>query len=538
MVVCLDLELGKFGVIPTLCRNCKSQNADSRKVTSRPNYPGFPASHGEETDPLLSELPTCPGLFYGSSAQDGMLARMRIPGGILTDRQCDAIADLADQSGAGYVQVTNRANVQIREIHTPITPDVFHRLQTLELAAQTISLDPIRNIMASPTAGIDSQMLIDTRPLVKALDDYLQTHPKLAALSPKFSVCFDGGEWVSVRDRRNDIGLVAHRLPSSEIGFRVCLNVEAHNSGDVGVFVSENQCLAFIAALTQVYLDYTQGYYSGKGRKPRFRHLLASWDVESCLERVEHLLGFSLRREASLLRSSPQSYNHLGIHPQRQTGLSYLGIAVPLGRLESWQLRNLAKLTRQNSGTLRLTPWQTILFPDVADDRLGNLEGAIADLGFHTSATHFESALVACSGRKGCASGLTDTQTQALGLVELTAHLDQPLNIHFSGCEKSCAQQTPSDIALVGIEMKAGNSTIEGYDVYVGTRDSSFGRRIRSVSALEVTSLIKQMLQIYQQQRMLDESFKMFVDRHSMDQLQQWFSSKNNQYLTSHSITG
>lgn len=534
MVTCIDLESGKFGVIPTLCRNCESQNADSRMTLDSLRRTG------RSIERLLPELPTCPGLFYGSSAQDGMLARMRIPGGILTARQCEAIADLAESFGAGYVEVTNRANVQIREIHTPIAPDSFEHLQKSGLAAQTVSIDPIRNIMASPMAGIDPQALIDTRPWVKALDDALQSHPELAALSPKFSVCFDGGELVSVRDRRNDIVLSAQRLLSSEIGFRVCLNVEGHNSGDVGVFVSQNQCLAFITALTQVYLDYTQNYCSGEGRKPRFRHLLSSWGVEDCLERVEHLLGFSLQRESSLLRSSSQFYNHLGIHPQRQTDLSYLGIALPLGRLRSWQLRELATLTQTfGSGTLRLTPWQTLLFPDVSDDRLGDLERAIVDLNLHTSATRVDSALVACSGRTGCASGLTDTQADALMLIrELTVPLDQPLNIHFSGCEKSCAQQTPSDIALVGIEMKEGDLTIERYDVYVGTRDSSFGRRIRSVSTLKITSLIKQMLQIYQQQRMLDESFKMFVDRHSIDQLQQWFNSKNNQYSTSRLITG
>ncbi|MCY7276183.1 MAG: precorrin-3B synthase, partial [Phormidesmis sp. CAN_BIN44] len=376
--------------------------------------------HGEETNRLLSELPTCPGLFFGSSAQDGMLARMRIPGGILTDRQCNAIADLADQSGAGYVQVTNRANVQIREIHAPISPDVFRRLQTLELAAQTVSLDPIRNIMASPTAGIDSQMLIDTRPWVKAFDDYLQSHSELAALSAKFSICFDGGELVSVRDRRNDIALVAHRLPSSEAGFRVCLNVDGYCSSDVGVFILEHQCLEFVVALTQIYLGYTQDYYSGKGRKPRFRDLLSSWGVEHCLERVEQLLGFPLQRETSLLPLSSPSYHHLGIHSQNQTGLSYVGIALPLGRLESWQLRELAKLTQTGSGRLCLTPWQTILVPDVSDDRLSDLEGAIANLGLHISSIRFNSALVACSGRTGCASGLTDTQTQALRLVELT----------------------------------------------------------------------------------------------------------------------
>ena len=487
----------------------------------------------------MLSLPTCPGLFYGSSAQDGMLARMRIPGGILTAQQCDAIVDLAENSGAGYIEVTNRANLQIREIHTPIAPDSFEHLQKLGLAAQTVIIDPIRNIMASPTAGIDLQMLIDTRPWVKALDDALQLHPELAALSPKFSVCLDGGEFVSVQNRRNDVVLSAQQLPSSEIGFRLCLNADGKNFEDVGVFVSQHQCIPFIIALAQVYLAYTQ-VCSEQDRKPRFRHLLANWGVEECLARVESSLGVPLRRETSSLRSSTQSDHHLGAHFQRQAGLSYLGIALPLGRLRSEQMRLLATLTETfGRGTLRLTPWQTLLFPDVSDDRIGDLEGAIVNLGLHTSATRFDSALVACSGRTGCASGLTDTQTHALTLIkELTVSLDQPLNIHLSGCEKSCAQQTPSDVALVGIEMKKEGLTIENYDVYVGTRDSSFGRWIRSVSASEMISLMEQMLQIYQQQRMLDESFKMFVDRHSIEQLQQWFNSKNNQHLVSYSITG
>jgi ferredoxin-nitrite reductase len=124
-----------------------------------------------------TEVATCPGLFYATPAQDGILSRIRIPGGILDRQQCDAIANIAEQLGGGYVDVTNRANLQIREINTEINPQVLQLLQNVGLGSPNSSVDHIRNIMTSPIAGIDPQELIDTRPFVQAWDEYIATHP-------------------------------------------------------------------------------------------------------------------------------------------------------------------------------------------------------------------------------------------------------------------------------------------------------------------------------------------------------------------------
>jgi ferredoxin-nitrite reductase len=118
----------------------------------------------------LLEPNVCPGLFYGTPAQDGFLVRIRTPGGLLNFQQGQAIATLVEQWGSAAIQVTNRANLQIRSVHIAPTADVFQILQTLGLAAQNPSIDHLRNVMTSPTAGIDSQELIDTRPLVQAID--------------------------------------------------------------------------------------------------------------------------------------------------------------------------------------------------------------------------------------------------------------------------------------------------------------------------------------------------------------------------------
>ena len=499
----------------------------------------------------LTDLPTCPGLFYGSRARDGILSRMRIPGGILKAQQCWAIADLVDRYSTGCLQVTNRANLQIRDLNSAISDEVWQDLQELGLASRRVEIDPIRNIMASPTAGIDRAQLLDTRPLVQAWDNYLQTHPELSELSPKFSVGFDGGELVSIRALRNDILLTAEKLSSdSEIVFRLHLN------GDTGIIIQQSQCISVLAALANVYLEYSQNKPRIEGKKPRLRHLLADWGAESYLEQVQQNLSFLKNRQDacstksefdcatefycgvgilpahSISEKSIANHQHLGIHPQRQSGFSYIGIAVPLGKLESKQLQDLANLAQNfGRGILRLTPWQNLLISDIPNSRICELEKSIAGLKLHSSATNLDSCLVACAGSSGCASAMTDTQSHALEIVKDLAQklqIDRPINIHFSGCEKSCAQHDPIDLTLVGIQIPQDNEFIEGYDIYAGKTDSPFGRKIfQGVTVAEISSSMNKLLRIYQRCRSPDESFGEFIDRSEIDKLQQ--KNPNNQ---------
>ncbi|PSB22675.1 precorrin-3B synthase [filamentous cyanobacterium Phorm 46] len=523
----------------------------------------------------LSELPTCPGLFSGSRARDGILSRMRIPGGILNVPQCRAIANLVDRYSSGCLQVTNRANLQIRDLNSAISPAVWHDLQELGLASRHVEVDPIRNIMTSPTAGIDRQSLLDTRPLVQAWDNYLQTHPELSELSPKFSVGFDGGELVSIRAIRNDILLAAERQTTdAEIVFRLHLN------GDTGIIIPESQCISVLSALASVYLEYTQNKPRIEGKKPRLRHLLADWGIESYLERVQQNLSFFKNRQdacstksefdgrVGILPAQSASYDphnrqdacstkrefdggvgilsvhslsekfirnhqHLGIHSQQQSGFSYIGIVLPLGRLKSQQLRDLANLSQTfGRGTLRLTPWQNLLISDIPNSRICELEKSIARLGLHSSTTNLDSCLVACAGSTGCASAMTDTQSNALAMVKDLAeklHIDRPINIHFSGCEKSCAQHSPIDITLVGIQIKHGNEIIPGYDIYAGKTDSPFGRQIfQGVRVDQISSYMNKLLRIYQRCRSPDESLGEFIDRSAIGKLQKLLSPENH----------
>jgi ferredoxin-nitrite reductase len=480
-------------------------------------------------------------LFYATPAADGILSRIRIPGGIISSQQCRAIADIAEQHGGGYVDVTNRANLQVREIRTGINAEVLKHLQDMELGSRNPVVDHIRNVMTSPTAGIDPLELIDTRPFVQDWDDYIAAHPALSGLSAKFSVCFDGGGIIRVCDRLNDI-LFAAVLVDGNVYFRLYLSVGAKGQppSDMGISLPPEKCLPVLAALANVYLVHSN---TTSKRRLRLLELLNTLGYENYLQEVQQRLSFSLLcsdltpnllgkgEKFSTLLQGEGKYQHIGIHPQRQKGLFYIGVVLPLGRLESNQMRGLADLaTKYGSGTLRLTPWQNLLITDIPQQWVVDVQTEIAFLGLDSSAPNIKSALVACSGKKGCAASATDTKSHALALaeyLETRLTLDCPVNIHFSGCEKSCAQHSKSDITLLGVSIEGDNGTVEGYHIYVGDSKEKFGRELyQNVTFAELPALIERMLYVYKIQRLnSDESFGTFANRYAIAQLHQLFNT-------------
>ncbi|MFN6537802.1 MAG: precorrin-3B synthase [Nostoc sp. EkiNYC01] len=491
------------------------------RMFSRHTHRLLPALHGEGVLNLLSRFATCPGLFYATPAEDGILSRMRIPGGIINSQQCRAIADIADQYGGGYVDVTNRANLQIREIRSSIDSQVLQHLQNIGIGSRNTDVDHIRNIMTSPTAGIDRQELIDTRPFVQAWDNYITAHPALSGLSAKFSVCFDGGGIVQVRDRLNDI-LFAAVLVNGDVYFRLHLSAGAKGQppSDMKILLPPDDCLPVLAALTDVYLNHTN---INDKRRLRLRDLLNTLGCENYLQEVQQRLPFPLSPSETcpVAEKIDTKYQHIGIHPQRQKGLFYIGVVLPLGRVENRQMRGLADLAaKYGNGTLRLTPWQNLLLTDIPQEQLTDVQNEITLLELDSSPTNIKSALVACSGNKGCAASATDTKNHALALaeyLETRVTLEHPINIHFTGCQKSCAQHSQSDITLLGVKFEANNQTVEAYHIYLSDSNSThkFGRELyQYVTFPELPTLIEKILKMYKiQHQNSHESFQEFANR-------------------------
>lgn len=451
------------------------------------------------------ETNVCPGLFYGTPAQDGFLIRLRTPGGCLNSQQGRAIANLLEKWNS-TIQVTNRANLQIRGIQKSPSLEDFQTLQKLGLAAHNPSIDHLRNIMGSPTAGIDWQELIDTRPLIQELDNFIQNHPSIAQLSPKFSIGIDGGGAVGIGTRSNiawehrynemQLSAIALNNLTSNVGFRVALggNKQLY---DTDLLIEPENFLSVVSALVKVYLDYVQQTPSIKGKKPRMKHLLKDWGVEKYLEQVNAQFSRPLKRTVTETTLPTQPYFHLGIHPQKQAGLSYIGVALRLGQLTATQLGGLVALSETfGSSQLRLTPWQTIILPDIPNQKLSELLPKLASLGLSAS-PKWEGAIVACSGKPGCAAAATATQTHASHLIDylndrLTCNF--PVNIHLTGCDKSCAQPSPAEITLLGTTIEKNGAIIEGYKVYIGDDKKSLKSTIFEGEFAKIPPIIEQIL--------------------------------------------
>lgn len=479
----------------------------------------------------LVKSDVCPGLFYGTPAADGFLVRLRIPGGWLDRQQVSTIATILNDWDNPTLQVTNRGNLQLRGITTAPTPAMFQALQAVGLAAQNPSIDRLRNFMASPTAGIDPQELIDTRPCLRAIDDYLQSHPELIDLPSKFSIGIDGGGALGIgrqsplawEHRYNEIQLSALALEDG-VYFHLALGGDKQLL-DTQVVIKPADCVPVIAALATVYQTYSQ---QAPPRQQRMKHLLQAWGLEKYLALVNQLLPVPLLvpvDQKNLTRSPTIPYQYWGVHPQSQPDYSYIGINLFLGQLTAEQWIGLGALsTSFGNGELRLTPWQSVLIPYIKSAQVPELLANLEELGL--SATRPDAAIVACAGKPGCAASATDTQTHSRLLAkELTKYqtvirntsltplslsgrgvggegISAPVNIHLTGCAKSCAQASPAEITLLGRSLDRDGVMVEGYDVYVGNGQQSYAQHIYQGTFAEILPRMSQILGSAKQTRM------------------------------------
>jgi len=478
------------------------------------------------------------GLFYVAPNQNSFMCRLRLPNGILNHWQFAGIADLADAYGGGYAHVTTRANLQLREIAAENAQAMLEGIQILGLCSKGSGADNIRNVTGSPTAGIDRQELIDTRPLARAWHFHILNDRSLYGLPRKFNVGFDGGGIIPVLEETNDIGFQAVRVrdgAAAEAGvwMKVVIGgITGHKdlARDPGLLCRPKDCVAVADAIVRVFIEH--GDRTDR-TKARLKYVIDRWGVDKFVAAVEEKLGNPFARAApNHLEPRPATdrFAHIGAHAQKQDGLNWLGVVVPVGRLTTGQMRGLAQVAGDcGDGDIRLTVWQNLILSGIADRRLAEAEARIAALGLSTKASSIRAGLVACTGNTGCKFAASDTKGHALMIaehVEARLALDVPVNVHLTGCHHSCAQHYIGDIGLLGAKVSVGEEgdTVEGYDLVVGggfAENAKIGRELwKGVKAEDCPAQVEALLRAYMARRQApQESFQTFTARHSVEDL-------------------
>jgi ferredoxin-nitrite reductase len=476
------------------------------------------------------------GMFYVAPAQDSFMCRLRIHGGMSSSFQFRGFARLADDFGGGFTDVTTRANLQIRQIKPFDTVAVLEGLCDLGIIARGSGADNIRNITASPTAGIDRQELIDTRPLARAMHYHILNHREMYGLPRKFNIAFDGGGCISALEDTNDIGFTAIAIGSGKavapgVYFRLTLGgITGHKdfARDTGIIVKSDECIAVAAAIVRVFID--NGDRTDR-KKARLKYVLDQHGFEWFIEQTEKHLGYKLTRFPLAdcePRPSVMPHGHVGFHVQKQPGLYYVGVVLPVGRMTGHQMRGLADIAdRHGSGSIRLTVWQNLLISDIPAAKIQAVKEELEAIGLHWSASSVRGALVACTGNAGCKYANANTKKHGLEITDYLDSrltLDTPVNIHVTGCHHSCAQHYIGDIGLLGTKVELGDDMVEGYHIFIGGgygQQQNIGRQIYTgIIATDAPAVIERMLRGYQDHRhSAAESFHDFTKRHDTEKL-------------------
>ncbi|WP_338526367.1 precorrin-3B synthase [Pseudomonas batumici] len=383
----------------------------------------------------------CPGLLRIVPALDGGICRIKLAGGVISADQARAVARAAARYAGGVIEATNRANLQIRGIGEQHAA-LIGELLDAGLGPTTAAGDDVRNLMLSPSAGIDRQLLIDTRPLAEQILATLQTHARFHELSAKFAVQLDGGEALAMLEHPHDLWLSALLLGDQAYLAFGLAGCPANDLPLAAVPLAKGHAL--VVAVLELFLDLA------RPEQTRMRHLLAEVSTAEFLRQLAQRLGFEPVAVPSWQRSAAPGLLHIGTYPQRQPGRVYIGAVAPLGRLDASMLDGVARLASEfGDARLRLTPWQSLLLPDIRVEDAATVTAHLQDLGLLCDAAYGLAQLIACTGSAGCGKGLADTKADARTLA---LHLQgRPQGVHLSGCARSCAAAHVAPATLLAV---------------------------------------------------------------------------------------
>jgi len=478
------------------------------------------------------------GLFYVAPAQDSFMCRLRMPNSILKHWQFSALADLAESYGGGYTHVTTRANIQIREIPPKHSIALIEGIQDLGLCSRGAGADNIRNVTGTPTAGIDPQELIDTRPYTREWHYHILNDRSLYGLPRKFNVAFDGAGKIAVLEDTNDIAFSAVEVKDGfgvepGIWFRLGVGgITGHRdfAKETGIIVKPEEATMVADTIVRVFID--TGDRTNR-LKARLKYVLDGMGVDKFMTTVEERLGRKLARapaDAFATRPGFDRMAHIGVHKQKQQGLNWIGVVLPLGKLTGDQMRGLAKIAQDlGDGEIRLTVWQNLLISGVRDKNVALASAAIDKLDLAVKATQIRAGLIACTGNTGCKFAASDTKRHAAEIgdwCETHLNIDTPLNIHLTGCHHSCAQHYISDIGLLAAKVPGAteDDAVEGYHLYAGGGfgpDAEIGQEVyRDVKAEDTPKTVERLLKAYLTHRAsANETFLTFARRHDGETL-------------------
>jgi ferredoxin-nitrite reductase len=421
------------------------------------------------------------GVFFRKSTPGRFMVRMRVPNGLLSSDQMRVLASVVEKCDEhGVADITTRQNIQMRGILIEDVPEMFEKFRSVGLTSVQSAMDNIRNITGSPVAGIDANELYDTRELAVQVQNLLtnngEGNPAFTNLPRKFNIAIAGCRDNSTHAEINDLAFVpAFNEENKEIfGFNVLVGgffsaKRIAAAIPLNVWVAPEDVVALCEALLIVFRD--NGLRENRA-KARLMFLIDEWGIEKFRAEVEKQMGKPLATAALKDEIEWEKRDHIGVHKQKQAGMNYVGLQIPVGRMYAPDMYEFARVAdTYGDGDMRLTVEQNLLITNVRDEQVPALLQDPLLQKFPAEPDNLMRGLVSCTGNQFCPVAIVETKNRSLALTKQLAEdydLPKVVRIHWSGCPNSCAQPQVADIGFTGCKTRKDGKVVDGVDIYMG----------------------------------------------------------------------
>ncbi len=304
---------------------------------------------------------------------DYFMMRIGIPNGILSAHQLRVIGQLTQKHARNLADITVRQNIQLHWLTIESLPEVVDALDAIGLSPKGACGDVVRNVTGCPLAGIAADEVIDASPIAIEIAHLLTANPGFYNLPRKFKICATGcPSWCSYPEI-NDIALTP-AVRDGQVGYSLRvgggLSNEPHLAVRLNAFLLPHQAVPAARAVTEIFRDQQVLRESRDRARLKYLFMREGWTAESFLTELQSRLDFTVLPAGSEQVPSDVFRDHVGIHPQRQPGLSYVGASVLRGRLTGEQLEAAAELAeRFGNGALRATVSQNLIFINIPNSK-------------------------------------------------------------------------------------------------------------------------------------------------------------------------
>jgi sulfite reductase (ferredoxin) len=459
------------------------------------------------------------------------MMRIGIPNGILTSNQLRTIGGITRKYARNLADITVRQNIQLHWLTIEDLPEIVDALDAIGLSPKGACGDVVRNVTGCPLAGLAADEVIDASPIALGISRELSANPEFYNLPRKFKICATGCATWCTYPEINDIALTPVKR-GEEAGFSLRvgggLSNEPHLAVRLDAFVRPEQAVSAVRGVTEIFREQQGLRESRESARLKYLFMKQGWTAERFLDELQSKLSFRLDPGVPEEIPNETLRDHVGVHPQRQPGLAYVGASVLRGRLSGEQLEAAAELAeRFGSGGLRATVSQNLVIVDVPRQKTGELARELGGIGLRVEGSAFWRGGVACTGTEFCKLAITETKGFLRWLVEemeeRLPQFDQQLKLHVTGCPNGCGQHWIADIGLEGKKVKHEGKLTDAYYFCLGGAVGQYAGVARPVgyrcAAQLVPEAIERLLRHYLNGRTPEESLRAWFARHTNDEL-------------------